>query len=1287
MKHSHALTKIVVSTAFTLFSAQAAVAGPGTLINSPLFVNSNAKPNIMILTDDSGSMRHVVPEDGAGAADKYNSATTYIANCGAATVPDAREDAGTDSLYIRIVGGANGKPEISINSNGGASDPLGTTAGTICFNSTKTYNASLYADGGTTAAGSATAIYTGNYLNWYFDFDNTATTWNTGQPLKPGTDYRMNITRTTLKSIVTSLDDNVRIGLATLTSETGANIRYPVTTLTGTTATGVKKAILDEIDTFDQGGFTPMAEALHQVGRYFLGDAGTTNPGNLAVGSIAEVNGQTSGTGAYELELYPGTASSAFATRTALFPTMASNGTLESPIQYWCQNNFVIFMSDGVSRRDTIIPPLLQDYDSDCNAAVPACNSRDRKTVGSYIYDPNDGSDYLDDVAQALYDIDLRPDINDYDTPPKPVKNNISTYTIAFADQDALNNLLLKDAADQSGGQYFTSENAAELASDFAAATNGILATTSSAAAVTFNTSTLGSDTAVYQALFSTAFWSGDIKSYPIIIDIADPTINGSVDFTCTPDVDTNCWSAATHLDALSYDAAASPAFLDQREIITFDTATKKGIAFTTPADFTAPAADEITATMINDLCAGPDAPLVGGVACTSATPAAKTASQQYVDRMVDYVRGDRTFEDTVTTPTFRTRETVLGDIINAAPIFSGVPNADYPSYNDISNPFGEGDPALPTGKRYSNFQTAQASRDEVLYVSANDGMLHAIRAEAGATATRNLAGDELFAYIPSFVFSNQANEGLHHLAEPTYNHKYYLDLTPTYRDVYIKAKDTSITTGPDPYKSLTPDWHTVLIGGSRGGLKRGIFALNITDPVGITQANAADKILWEFTNADDADLGYTYSKPTIVLTHAIGGDGLPRWAAIFGNGYQNDDVASFPAGASCHAILYVVFLDGGLDGTWTLGTNPATADYMKLDTGVGTTTAGGCNGLSTPRLVHLDGDKIIDRVYAGDVQGNMWAFDLTCSGAGCGNNDFDVAYKQGATPKPLFTATDPLGNPQPIMQRPVVAFNTQAASPSDPNLIVMFGTGQYHTSADVIPSTKTNTFYGIWDKGTDQLVDDRTYSATAALAAGAATPAAAQLILDAGSYTLVEQVITETTTAYGDLRQITSNLVDWDTRYGWYIDLAPQDAANLIGEERVVVNPAVRGSVLFFNTVIPESQICGFGGSGWLMSVNLFTGGATSSTVFDVDGDGIVDDNDNIGGNTHVGQKIEGIPADSSFISDYQYTQSSNKDIGKRKICPECGPPPPPPCPVPPCGPTEDELGRRSWRELIPEN
>ena len=1237
MKQTNSFTKIIVSTALALVSLQV-FAGPGALVTSPLFVNSAAKPNILFLTDTSGSMRHVVPEDSLGVdADKYDSGTTYLSSCGSATTPNDTTNGSPASLYIRIVSNV---PKIGYARSSGSTYFLGTASGEVCFDSTLNYNASLNADAGNNAAGSATALYSGNYLNWYFDFDNTTTTWSSGEELKPGTDYRMNIARTTLKAITDNLDDNVRVGLARLYSDTGAKIEFEIADLTAANKVLVKA----EIDTFVASGVTPMAEALLQVGRYFLGDSGTTS-------ATAPHNGQYSG----DLKLHPDATTPETQAHTAVFPTnyinpSDSSGGLESPIEYWCQNNFVVFMSDGVSRDDLNIPDvdrsipalpvpsILADYDGDCPLGGTCDRDNDRKpTADGYIYDTtNDGSDYLDDVAQALFEIDLRPDINDDQTIPQPALNNIITYTIAFADLDALNNKLLDDAATQAGGIYFASADATELVQDFASATNSILSTTSSAAAVTFNTSTLGSNTAVYQALFNTSFWSGEIKSFPI------DQANGDVLSGCTIDT-ANCWLASTHMDALAYDTATST-FVDNRQIITFDAANKKGVAFNTPTDFTAPATNEITTAMINDLCAGPDAPLVGGVACTSATSGAKTDSQEFVSRMVNYVRGDRTFEDLTTTPIFRTRQTVLGDIINATPAFISKPSLPWPSLDTTANKFGEG--PLGGGNRYNDYKTAQINRQKILYVSSNDGMLHAINTETLSASLRDKGGDELFAYIPSFVFSDQADEGLHHLAEPTYTHKYYLDLAPTYTDIYGYGKDA---TNSPSYSTASRAWRTVLLGGSRGGTKKGLFALDVTDPSTITEANAANTVLWEFTNSDDVDLGFTFSKPTIALTNAVDGTGANRWAAIFGNGYQSD-ITTVTNGSSCHAVLYVVFMEGCLDGTWTLGTNPATADYMKIDTEVGTTTAGDCNGLSTPALIDTDGDQILDRVYAGDVQGNMWAFDLTCGGS-CA---FDIPYSQGATPKPLFTAKDSLGGAQPIMVKPNIARNTavQTSASNKPNVLVIFGTGQYHNNSDSTGTTKTNTVYGIWDSGTGKLTDNRANDSST------------------GS-TLVGQTIT--TSLSGDLRNITSNTVDWSSKYGWYIDLNPKDLVTLDAEERVVVSGSIHSDVFFFNTLIPNGKICGSGGFGWLMSVNFLTGGETDTTIFDANNNGVVDGDDNIGGDVAVGKRIDGIPASSTFFGDRRYTQTTKFDDPN---CPE--------------GICDDEIkldtpqtGRLSWREL----
>ena len=120
-----------------------------------------------------------------------------------------------------------------------------------------------------------------------------------------------------------------------------------------------------------------------------------------------------------------------------------------------------------------------------------------------------------------------------------------------------------------------------------------------------------------------------------------------------------------------------------------------------------------------------------------------------------------------------------------------------------------------------------------MVYIGANDGMLHGFNAETGA---------EVFAYVPSAVFSK-----LNALTELTYpnQHQFYVDASPTVRDVQFS--DGS--------------WHTVLVSGLRGG-GTSYFALDVTDPTALTETNAANVVLWEFT---DADLGLTFNQPSLV--------------------------------------------------------------------------------------------------------------------------------------------------------------------------------------------------------------------------------------------------------------------------------------------------------------------------------------------------------------------------------------------------------------------------------------
>jgi len=235
----------------------------------------------------------------------------------------------------------------------------------------------------------------------------------------------------------------------------------------------------------------------------------------------------------------------------------------------------------------------------------------------------------------------------------------------------------------------------------------------------------------------------------------------------------------------------------------------------------------------------------------------------------------------------------------------------------------------------YLSFAEDNTSRAERIYVGANDGMLHAFDAVNGA---------EVVAFIPSMVMSN-----LSRLAEDPYNHYYFVD--------------GPLTIGDAHYDDA---WHSVLVGGLGAGGK-GYFALDVTDPTASSDTEAANKFLWEFHNGSTGgqNVGYSYARPSIVRLKS------GKWAAIFGNGYISADGK---------ASLYVV--------------NIQTGELIKELV----VNGGANNGLSSPTVIDSSGDGYIDTAYAGDLNGNVWKFDLESTGHG--------SWAVALSGWPLFTTT-----------------------------------------------------------------------------------------------------------------------------------------------------------------------------------------------------------------------------------------------------------------------------------------
>jgi type IV pilus assembly protein PilY1 len=576
--------------------------------------------------------------------------------------------------------------------------------------------------------------------------------------------------------------------------------------------------------------------------------------------------------------------------------------------------------------------------------------------------------------------------------------------------------------------------------------------------------------------------------------------------------------------------------------------------------------------------------------------PSTGSADGRGSDRL-NYLRGDHSLEGS----TFRTRSGgfVLGDIIDSGPVFVGVPPFLYP--DDLEDPAAASD-------RYSDFRGNQASRASMIYVGGNDGMLH------GFDTTN---GQEMIAYVPNEVFAN-----LNELTDPGYNHRNYVNGSPTYGDAFYGGS-----------------WHSVIVGTLAGG-GQGVFALDVTNPAGLTEANATQVALWEFTDANDSDLGFTYGPAVIVKTHNAG-----KWVAIFGNGYNNTEPdGALTTSTTGNAVLYIVDIQTG-------------ALIRKINTGRGmATSADGDtpNGLASPAVIDADADFIADYVFVGDLQGNMWKFDIT--------DPNPINWGPPTTNVPLFTATDASSQPQPITVQPEVLNHATGEN----GFMVYFGTGKFIEDGDnATTGAQTQTFYGIWDeRGTDT--------------APHSTVAKGQL---------QTQTITADTAGSLAVRTISNVLITaWGTntaggeRMGFQVDLP--DAG-----EKSVTNPIALGERMLFTTLIPLDSPCAFGGTGFLMEINIVNGGTPISPVFDLDGDGIFDDNDlsdnsNIvaGVNRDIGLVPQpaiiispGLPPGAPLPPDCEKPGYIAKvKVGTRGSWIECNPPEGSPF-----------ASRRSWRQL----
>ncbi|WGG48993.1 pilus assembly protein [Rugamonas sp. DEMB1] len=378
----------------------------------------------------------------------------------------------------------------------------------------------------------------------------------------------------------------------------------------------------------------------------------------------------------------------------------------------------------------------------------------------------------------------------------------------------------------------------------------------------------------------------------------------------------------------------------------------------------------------------------LGAAPAVAAGSAAARRSDGLGEQRLAFLRGDRALEG----GPFRRRDSVLGDSLHATPVYVGAASAGG------------------RGAGYEAFYRRSLARRGVLYLGANDGMLHAFDAADGV---------ELYAYVPQAVFA-----ALGQLSSPRYAHRAYVDGPAGAGEALLDGQ-----------------WKSVLVSGLGGG-GQGVFALDVSDP----ERLGPDTLLWEFGDADDPAMGNVVGVPQIarLRVRTVSGVAELRHFAVVASGLNNyvDDGHRTAAG---EGALFLLALDKPRGTPWRRNVN-----YYRLGTPVADPTL--ANALGPPALA-ADADGALRYAYAGDLQGNLWRFDFSAGAPWSG------AVGPGAGRAPLFVARAAGGERQPISQQPRLAFANGGG------YLVLFGTGRLIEQADRLPARYAQqSWYGIID-------------------------------------------------------------------------------------------------------------------------------------------------------------------------------------------------------------------------------
>lgn len=411
------------------------------------------------------------------------------------------------------------------------------------------------------------------------------------------------------------------------------------------------------------------------------------------------------------------------------------------------------------------------------------------------------------------------------------------------------------------------------------------------------------------------------------------------------------------------------------------------------------------------------------------------------------------------------------------------------------------------------------------------------------------LTGEERFAYVPRGInFQDLAT-----LSDPQYTHKWFVD-------------------GPlvVSTRAQTPSKNYLVGSLGRGG--KGVFGLDVTNPGGFGN----NAVLWDWSgNSLGNNMGQVLGEPLVVKLN---------------NGVDAVAVSNGINSTSGFATLFLINLTTG-------------ALIKEFQTSVG-----GDNGLFAPRGRDVNGDGKVDYLYAGDLKGNLWQFDVS--------GDTSASWNIAHSGQPMFTT----GNGQPITGGLAIA-----RDPANGKRWVFFGTGKFLEQQDIGDET-VQAIYGIVD-GLDQG--------------------------PVSTSDLVERYIAVTgTSASGrPIRGFEASTPLPASAKGWFVELDRPVAG-----ERVVTRPLLDGHALIIASLVPPTDMsCEAGGSGYINALDAFTGTSLGGSYFDMPD--VLTDED--GNEIPVGSVDLGVgmPTLPTIIEELLVVGGSTGNLGNAPINPVVGP------------------------------